>query len=75
MTLDQLRSEYYTAKTVRDTLTSADLIAEMQAKMDRLKKAYNVQRRKNLARRERDDAMRSCGLVRVVGALGGVYWE
>jgi hypothetical protein len=29
----------------------------------------------NLARRMRDDAMRSLGLVKVKGALGGVYWE
>ena len=31
--------------------------------------------RKNEARRDRDDVMRSCGLVRVRGAMGGVYWE
>ncbi len=27
------------------------------------------------ARKAKDDAMRSCGLVKVRGALGGVYWE
>lgn len=27
------------------------------------------------ARRERDQAMRDCGLVKVRGALGGTYWE
>ena len=31
--------------------------------------------RKNQARRERDQAMRDLNLVRVRGALGGVYWE
>ena len=31
--------------------------------------------RKNAARRGRDEAYRSCGLVKVRGALGGVYWE
>jgi hypothetical protein len=31
--------------------------------------------RRNLARRERDQAMRDLGLVRVRGALGRIYWE
>lgn len=31
--------------------------------------------RKNKARRERDQAMRDMGLVKVRGALGGTYWE
>lgn len=31
--------------------------------------------RKNKSRKERDQAMRDLGLVRVRGALGGVYWE
>ena len=26
-------------------------------------------------RRERDDAMRSLGMVKVRGAMGGTYWE
>ena len=30
---------------------------------------------RNRRRRERDQAMRDCGLVRVRGALGGIYWE
>lgn len=29
----------------------------------------------NKARRFRDQARRDCGLVKVRGALGGVYWE
>lgn len=32
-------------------------------------------KRINSNRRARNDAMRSLGLVRVRGALGGVYWE
>lgn len=28
-----------------------------------------------LRRRERDDAMRSLGLKKVRGAMGGTYWE
>ena len=30
---------------------------------------------RNQARRDREEALRSCGLVKVRGALGGVYWE
>lgn len=30
---------------------------------------------RNQARRGREEALRSCGLVKVRGALGGVYWE
>lgn len=26
-------------------------------------------------RKEREDVLRSCGLVKVRGALGGTYWE
>jgi hypothetical protein len=39
------------------------------------KKDREKKDRKNKARRERDQAMRDLGLVRVRGALGGVYWE
>ena len=38
------------------------------------KKTLTRQRAKN-RRRERDAVMRSCGLVKVRGALGGTYWE
>ena len=38
-------------------------------------KAALKRRRAMLYRRERDQAMRDLGLVRVRGALGGVYWE
>lgn len=36
-----------------------------------------AQRRKQTARakREREQAMRDLGLVKVRGAMGGVYWE
>jgi len=30
---------------------------------------------RNKARRERDQVMRDCGLVKVRGAMGGTYWE
>ena len=34
-------------------------------------------RKKNRAkaRKEREDVLRSCGLVKVKGAMGGTYWE
>ncbi len=42
------------------------------AKCDAKKiKAKNAAR----PRKERDDAMRSLGLTKVKGALGGIYWE
>jgi hypothetical protein len=31
--------------------------------------------RRNATRREREQVMRDCGLVKVRGALGGIYWE
>lgn len=31
--------------------------------------------RARLRRKERDDVMRSCGLQKVRGAMGGTYWE
>ena len=37
-------------------------------------KCMNNLKRK-LARREKDSVMESCGLVKVRGALGGIYWE
>jgi alpha-D-ribose 1-methylphosphonate 5-triphosphate synthase subunit PhnG len=38
------------------------------------KKLLANQRRK-LNRKARESALRSCGLVKVRGALGGTYWE
>ena len=32
-------------------------------------------RKTSLSRKQRDDVMRSLGLVKVRGALGGTYWE
>jgi len=34
-----------------------------------------VNERKNAARRAKHDAYKSCGMTRVVGGLGGVYYE
>lgn len=40
---------------------------------ERVAKAKRAKR--NAARRARESALRSCGLVKVRGALGGTYWE
>jgi len=34
-----------------------------------------VSKRRKAARQERDAVMRSLGLVKVKGAMGGIYWE
>ena len=34
-----------------------------------------ARKRRAAVRREREAAMRSCGLVKVRGACGGTYWE
>jgi uncharacterized Zn finger protein (UPF0148 family) len=34
-----------------------------------------AKRRRNADRRAREDALRSCRLVKVRGAMGGTYWE
>lgn len=38
-------------------------------------KARRRTRARSAAARGRQDAMRSCGLVKVRGNLGGIYWE
>ena len=38
-------------------------------------KCYQKRNRANANRRARNDVMRDLGLVRVRGALGGIYWE
>ena len=50
---------------------------DCQTVYDTSRDNVNKQRRAiaNRQRRERADAMRSLGLVKVRGALGGTYWE
>lgn len=36
---------------------------------------YRRRKRANFLRKSKDDAMRSLGLVKVKGCLGGTYWE
>lgn len=43
------------------------------AKNGKFRTAANI--RAGINRKAREDAMRSCGLVKVKGALGGTYWE
>jgi len=49
----------------------SESIAEQEVK----RKAEVARKRRNKARRERDQALRDLGLVKVRGAQGGVYWE
>lgn len=58
------------------TLNESGLLqtqSERDTQADAKRKARNARARAN--RRAHDDAMRSCGLVKVRGALGGAYWE
>jgi len=48
--------------------------AACEAFIDRAEKAGKARLRAK-ARQSRDNAMRGLGLVKVRGALGGVYWE
>jgi hypothetical protein len=51
-----------------------DAISEEEIRQSRIdRESRNKRAREN--RRERDKAMRSIGLVKVHGALGGTYWE
>ena len=52
-----------------------DWAVEADAKLFAIQRELRAAAKKNLARRERDQAMHDLGLKRVVGALGGVYWE
>lgn len=36
---------------------------------------FDKKRKRNAARKEREQAMKDCGLVKAKGALGGTYWE
>lgn len=36
---------------------------------------YEKRKRAAFNKRARDEAYKSCGLVKVKGALGGTYWE
>ena len=65
-----------------ETLSGADYMAKYGAGNPHLQHVDDAERfakiereKKNRARRERNQAMRDLGLVRVRGNLGGVYWE
>lgn len=45
------------------------------ATKEEAEKELAKRKKRNAARKERDEVMRSCGLVKVRGALGGTYWE
>lgn len=45
------------------------------ATKEQAEKELANRKKRNLARKERDEVMKSCGLVKVRGAEGGTYWE
>lgn len=45
------------------------------ALQERLLKLFASRKRASDAKKEKEDVMRSLGLVKVRGALGGTYWE
>ncbi|MDQ1291959.1 MAG: hypothetical protein QG615_1769 [Nitrospirota bacterium] len=54
------------------TIDDGPEVSEAQWR-EQCKQARLAKRRE--ARKARDEAYRSCGLVKVRGALGGTYWE
>jgi hypothetical protein len=58
---------YWQSRPVEKRIIDEEFLKDLFAEVAR--------RRRNKTRRERDEAYRSCGLVKVRGALGGVYWE
>ena len=78
MTLSQLQETYNVlVRNRREAVESGQLGSALAYahEMELVTAQYRTQARKNRARRERDDVMRSCGLTRVKGNQGGIYWE
>ena len=65
--------------TVSDQTSVRDFFEAHANQVDREERAKRDAKIRNASRntrrRERDQAMRDLGMVRVRGALGGVYWE
>lgn len=59
-----------TCQTCGDEIATRDGDNHCLSCEDGKKRKLAKQRRK-----EREDALRSCGLVKVRGAMGGTYWE
>jgi DNA-directed RNA polymerase subunit M/transcription elongation factor TFIIS len=57
-----------------DEIFTKDGENECQRCDEATRKERKAQRRK-AARRDRDSVMRSLGMTKVTGALGGTYWE
>lgn len=45
------------------------------ATKEEAEKELAKRKKRNQARKDRDDVLRSCGLKKVKGNLGGTYWE
>lgn len=74
MTLTEARRKYAEALQVPDDSTGMRQLQIAYAK-EALNKLEARASRARSARKAKDEAMRSLGLVKVRGALGGLYWE
>ena len=59
----------------RDSLADQRDYAIFRARVGSFHAMRNRIRRANISRAQKNDVMRSLGLVKVRGALGGIYWE
>ena len=65
--IDSFGRVYWQSRPVEQRIIDETFLKELFAEVAR--------RRRNKARKEKDQAMRDLGLTKVRGALGGVYWE
>lgn len=74
--------EKHQLRIARDTLRMNPVIVPVMGGMtieeaEEIVRKYEDRKRTrhNEARRDRNEALKSCGLVRVKGSQGGTYWE
>jgi hypothetical protein len=72
---EQLGNREFTSREKAEEVAILDYNLERgQFRVSSLQEVKN-RHRASRNRQERDQVRRDCGLVRVRGALGGVYWE
>lgn len=62
-------------KIARDTLKLHDAAVSIMGGMTKQEAREILAKHRNTARKEREGALRDCGLIKVRGAMGGTYWE
>lgn len=66
----------WTMAKINPTLSFQDAMNVVSPEFQKACKARRKTRKASANRRMRDDAMRSCGLTKVIGPVSGkVYWE